>query len=1047
MVPPTYLTRFIGREQALNEIGARLGGGHVRLLTLWGPGGCGKTRLAAELATTLVDEYEDGLRWVDLVGVSAPDLLSQAIASTLQLNLAPGQDPTDGLVGYLHNRNLLLILDNCEHLVHACAQLVTHLLHHCPYLQVLITSRETLRVGGEYVWTVPPLPFPNEKDAQHEALEQYPAIQLFVERARAVSPDFALTNRNAGAVSHICRRLEGMPLSIELAAARVNLLAPDQIVKRLELSLPLLSGGPHTGDPRHRALRDTIEWSYTLLPEQEQVLLRRLGVFYGGFALEAAEVVCAATAGPGWMRHVTHPTLDARQVLNLLASLVNKSLVVVENQTADRKRFHLLETIRHFALEKVREAGEEQVLRDLHLHYFTQFAEMAEPKLVGAQQLAWVARLTADYDNFRAALSWAIENGDQQPYAERAWTLSARLFWYWGATDQFNEGRRWLEQSLEVGAAKPELTPAQATAMARAGNMAWLQGDFETATTRHKTSLRFWEAQGDDYGRAAGYNILARIALYQGNAQEALHFFERSAPLCRRAEDDRELGLVLTGWGAALAMNGQYRAAREKTQEALSVFRDTGDIWGESLALGDLGWAAFAQGDDARARVWLEEALQLRRELGTQWLTAQTCWHLGELYRFQPDLQRAEALFEQCQAVAEEIQATVWVRSGRLGLGFVALSRGRLKTAAGLFQDSLHLAVDQGEMEGILQAIEGIAMLAAHKDEQEAAARLAGACDSHWEASGLTPSRDASRRAKLVTPWLRQDTLQAIYEQGTAMALDDISHFVAGLVDRWQRADVDVHPVRHDVRIVALGPTQVFREGRELVPADWTFAKPKELLFYLVANPPQTKEEIGAVFWPDASPTQLRQSFRTTMYHLRQGLGRREWVLYDSGRYRFNRDLDYWYDVERFETQLAQAHGLRETDPGRAIQILKETTDLYRGMYIADITVDEWALVQRRELERKFVQALLALGRLLFGQTAYIEAETVYRRILGEDPLVESAHRGLMRCYTARGERGLALRHYEELVELMYDEMGAPPSTESRELHGRISRGEEVGGT
>jgi DNA-binding SARP family transcriptional activator len=257
---------------------------------------------------------------------------------------------------------------------------------------------------------------------------------------------------------------------------------------------------------------------------------------------------------------------------------------------------------------------------------------------------------------------------------------------------------------------------------------------------------------------------------------------------------------------------------------------------------------------------------------------------------------------------------------------------------------------------------------------------------------------------------------------------------------------VESVPARHDLRILALGPAQVFREGRELVAADWTFAKPKELLFYLVANPPQTKEQIGAIFWPEASPTQLRQSFRTTMYHLRQALGRREWVLFEKGRYGFNRALDYVYDVAQFEAQLEQADALQASDPERAIHLLRETTDLYRGAYIADITLDDWAVVRRRELERKYVQALLSLGRLLSTRSDYFQAEQVYRRIVDEDPLVEAAHRGLMRCYAGRGEQGLALRQYQRLVDLLQEALGTSPSTESETLYARIGKDQDASG-
>ncbi len=1051
MQPPKYLTRFIGREEELAVIRRRLQGEHARLLSLTGPGGCGKTRLAAELVTTLEEAFEDGLRWVELVGVSQPDLVPQTVSSALQVTLAPGQSATEGLIAFLRNRDLLLVLDNCEHLVTACSQLVTVLLHNCPYLQVLVTSRETLHVDGENVWPVPPLSFPQNGDGAHtsdadlEALAAYPAVQLFVERARAASPDFSLSAHSAPAVRQICRTLEGMPLALELAAARVNLLGVDQIAQRLDPSLSLLSGGRRGGDARHEALRDTIEWSYTLLSEQERTVLQRAGIFSGGFTMEAAEVVCAAEAPRDLPVSFRLPTIPRQDIINLLGSLVNKSLMAVENQDPGRKRFRLLETIRHFALEKLQEAGEEPALRDLHLHYFLDFAEEAEPMLLEEEQLAWVARVSADYDNLQAALSWAIDKAsDTQDatWAEVAWTLASRLFWYWNATDQFSEGRQWLEKTLAVGA-DPTRSRAGATALDRAGGMAWLQGDFETAEKQHRASLQLWETLDDDAGWAFYHNQVAHIDLYRGDAQQAIDRFQISARLVRKVEDSRVLGLVLAGWGAALALNGEHRAARQKTEEALAVFRSAGDTWGVSLALGDLGWAAFNEGNDAQAAIWLEEALQLRQELGAQWLTAQTSWHLGELYRAQGDFQRAEVRYEGCQAIAEEIQAAVWLRSARLGLGFLALAQDRQLSAARLFVNCLRLAVEQEEREGIIQALEGVTQLAARRAERETAVRLAGVCDAQWQVADLTPSRDATRRAELIAPWLQETRLQTGYEQGKGLSLDEAIALAEEIGEAWQHTGMDVQPARHEIRIVALGPGQVFQEGRELVAADWTFARPKELLFYLVAHPPQTKEQIGAIFWPDASPTQLRQSFRTTLYHLRQALGRREWVLFENGRYGFNRDLDYWYDVERFESLLQEAERLGESASGRAVRLLREATELYRGPFVADLAVDEWALLRRQELEHKYVRALLSLAQRLYSREEYVAAEQAYRRVVDHDALLESAHRGLMRCYAARGERALALRQYQTLVALLRDELGVAPSAESAALHARMSGSDE----
>src|SRR5829696_2809070 len=456
---PLELSSFVGREKELAEVKRLLE--NNRLLTLTGSGGCGKTRLALAVASELVEAFEDGVWLVDLAPLADPALVPQAVASTLGVREQSGRILTEILYAYLRSKKVLLVLDNCEHLIEACAKLSEVLLRSCPQLRVLATSREALGITGEVTWLVPSLTLP---DLRHlpafESLPRYESARLFLERTAAVKPTFVLTEQNAGAVAQICYRLDGIPLAIELAAARTKVLSVEQVADRLDDTFKLLSAGGRTAVPRQRTLHATMDWSHELLPEEERTLFRRLSVFAGGFTLEAVESVCAGE------------DLTRDEVLELLSHLVDKSLVMVREESGEA-RYRLLETVRQYGWEKLSESGEEEQVRERHAGHYLTLAEEAEPELKGEGQVAWLKRFEREHDNLRAAMRWLLDRGE----SEKAVRLGWALWLFWWIRGHFAEGRRSMERALTTGGSAAMPPSARAKALFVAGTMACGQGD------------------------------------------------------------------------------------------------------------------------------------------------------------------------------------------------------------------------------------------------------------------------------------------------------------------------------------------------------------------------------------------------------------------------------------------------------------------------------------------------------------------------------------------------------------------------------------------
>ena len=715
---PVQATPLIGREREVTSARERLLTPGVRQLTLTGPGGTGKTRLGLQVAAEAVDRFEDGVFFVALAPIGDPALVAPTIAETLGVRDAGGRPLRESLEDYLQDKQLLLVLDNFEQVLGA-APLVAELLARAPELKILVTSRAVLHLRGEHEFPVPPLALPDPGSLPSVgAMSQYAAVALFIERAAAVNPDFAVTNENAPAVAEICHRLDGLPLAIELAAARIRLLPPAAMLARLGRRLPFLTGGARDLPARQQTLRGTIEWSYDLLDEGERRLFRWLAPFVGGCTLEAVETVCNALG-------------DLQvDVLDGVASLVDKSLVRQDQGTGGEHCFAMLETIREYALEQLEASGEVGALRRQHAEYYLALAEEAELRFwEGGEYGLWLTRLEQEHDNLRAALAWSqTEAGD----AEIGLRLAGALWWFWFVHSHYSEGRRWLETTLAVsGEASISL---RAKLLTGAGQLVRVQGDYGRGAALLEEAVGLCRDLGDIRGLARALIELAFASLFRGDDQQAAAFWEESLALSRRS----------------------------------------GHSWGVATSLHGLGRAAEFRGDYERAAALLEESLGLFRELGNTWYTAWGLRYLGRVLQTQGDQVRAVALLEESLALWREQDNKPGMAWALHNLAGVARAQGEHGRATALAVESLELAREMGQKREMAECLEGLAGLAAAQNQRERAARLFGTAEMLRQGIGapLPPSERAAyeRDVAAVRGGLGEEVFAAAWAEGRAMS-------------------------------------------------------------------------------------------------------------------------------------------------------------------------------------------------------------------------------------------------------------------------------------
>ena len=638
---PLEPSSFVGREREIAEVEGLLS--DRRLLTLRGPGGAGKTRLALAIAQEMVEEFESGVWWVELAPLSDPELVVRATAAALGVREAPDRSPTEALVEHLKGRRALLILDNCEHLVEACADLADTLLRTCPELKILATSREPLRIAGETNFMVPSLSVPDPRRLPPTGeLTGYEAVQLFVERARSRLPAFVMTAENAPAVVDVCRKLDGIPLAIELAAARTRVLSVEQISEKLEDPLALLTTGVRTAAPRHRTLRATLQWSYELLSEGERELLGRLSVFAGGWDLEAAEVVGAAGE-----------PADAGLVLDLLSNLVDKSLVVAEAEADGALRYRMLEPIRQFAREMLEESQEAPEVRRRHAEHYLALAETAEPELLGADQGRWLQRLRTELGNLRAALSWSLEPGEEEERARLRLRLAAALWRFWGA-EGFEEGKRWLQTALERD---PGGFPAvRAKALRGLGYILFFQQDYARAIAALEEAIALYKELGDNSGTAFALANLGYAVVHGGYRERVAAFVQEGEALMRERDLEVHARAFLRIILAHAAMEeDDLDWAVAQLEEGLALCRELGDLRNTSMSLFLLGMIELKRGDLDRGASLLEEGALIARELKGRLGGAYYGLGLGKVSALRGRPVRAARLWGAAEALREQM--------------------------------------------------------------------------------------------------------------------------------------------------------------------------------------------------------------------------------------------------------------------------------------------------------------------------------------------------------------------------------------------------------
>jgi predicted ATPase/DNA-binding SARP family transcriptional activator len=724
---PEPLTSFVGREEETERVAKLLA--ESRLVTLTGPGGSGKTRVAAEAGAALADRYRDGVWLVELAPLTDPALLPQAVAAALRVPEDPVRPLVETIVDALRDRQLVLILDNCEHLIDEAANLAETLLSAVLGVRILATSREALGVPGETVFEIPPLPVPDPPgtaDARPEELLRYDAVRLFVDRA-AAHPGFALGSDNTRPVAQIATRLEGLPLALELAAARVRGLGVDTLASRLGDHFGLLAGGRRTGLPKERSFRAAVDWSYDLLSEPERRAFERLSVFAGGFGLEAAEAVASGEA------------IAARDVAGLLASLVDRSLV--QRVGSSPVRYRLLEPLRQYAAERLAAAGETDAARRRHLGFYAALAEAAEPALRGREQRTWLDRLEDEHDNLAAALASAVELGDP----DAGLRLAAALAPYWQMRGHFSEGRERLRVALSTS---DQNAPARARALVEAGSLAYFQCDFH----------------------------------------DTLHHCEEALDLYRRAGDRWGVAYALAELGLAAWELGESDRARACFNESLTLRRDLDDRWGVATTLSYLGFAAVAEGSLDEAEAAYEQSLAWFRGQGDDSGAAVVLVWLGGLAGLRGELGPAEELLRQSLELAEPIGerwARAWAQSQ---LARVAVLRAREQEAGDLYRQALRTFGDLGDRVASAICLEGLAELASRRGQPERAAELFGAAEvPRALGAGLYLSTvDApghQRRIAALRSQLGEDVFRHAWARGRSKTLEQARELALSLDD------------------------------------------------------------------------------------------------------------------------------------------------------------------------------------------------------------------------------------------------------------------------
>jgi predicted ATPase/DNA-binding SARP family transcriptional activator len=1035
---PVRLAPLVGRQTELRDVLDVLS--RSRLLTLTGPGGTGKTRLALAAAGAAGESYSAGVCWVELAPLDDPLIVAQEVASRVGVPDNPGQDPAAAITAHIADRHALIVLDNCEHLTSAVARLAEQLLAGCPGLSVLATSREVLGVDGERNWPVPPLSLPDDTgQLSAAALSEFDAVKLFEQRAQLIRPSFALSDENAAAVLQVCRRLDGLPLAIELAAARMHMLSVSQLASRLDDIFSVLVGGTRSAPARHQALRATLDWSYDLLDHDERAVFKRLSVFAGGFGLAAAEQVAAGG------------DIDPGAMLDLLVRLADKSLLQAD-LSGPAARYHLLGIVREYAADRLAQSGDSDAVRRAHLSWYVNFVQQIVPRIDrgdgGPQALELeLNALDAETANLRVALEFARQSAD----TIAALQIAGPLGHYAYLRGHYHEVRQWMDAAV-TGRGTEVPAGLRAQALLGSGRLALLQCDYVPAVRRLEAALRLYREMNDQQGISATLQVLGSVAREQG----------------------------------------RYARAMELHAESLSAAETVGDRWAIARAHGHLGLVLWLQREYEQATSECELALAISRELAAGEEIAWLQISLGAIARYQGEVTRSADLLADSRALAEQLgfrEAIAWSLEQQ---GLLAIDRAD-PAAAGLLRRSLDIHHELRDRWRTCSLLDDLAAVALATGQVAEAASLLGSAEALRKAIGtVVPPCERALRDQTVagtSAALGEAGFGEAFGRGMRASVDDVRERLARSGEPGWPAPADNPrpersgaapgpavtaqgelgqvpargpgaegravgvPVRKRggagggggrpavadglLKIRALGAASVHRGDIPVTAADWGYAKPRELLFLLATSRPLTRDQLGAALWPDLPPDRLGNTLHTALRGVRRALGDPDWVTYADGRYSFNAEREHECDVETFEQALAAARRARPAEA--ALPDLQRAIAAYGGDFLAGMAAGEWAEARRDELGRGFESALLAAGRLQASAGRFAPAAAAFRRAVAHEPLNETAHRELMSCWARMGETARALRHYEELAELLRAQVGVAPAAETTALYRKLA--------
>lgn len=982
---PAALSSFVGRAQELDALA------HVlernRLVTVVGAGGAGKTRLVREVAVRIAAESGyaaagdlDGVWWVDLAPLVLGADVFAAVGAVLSINPTPGRRFNDAVADALRGQRGLLVLDNCEHVIDDAAALADAILRNTEHIAILCTSREALSIDGEMAWPLPSLGRPATSERPRAiAVAEFDAVKLFVERARAAIPTFALNDANAAAVSAICGRLDGLPLALELAAALVPVLGIEALAARLDDALALLSRGKRSAVPRHRTLRAVLEWSYALLDDEQRTLLRRLSVFRGSFTLDAMEDVCATAR-------------TSQDLVLALGRLVEHSLIEVREEDGEA-RYRLLETVRQFGAALLHESPEEDAVRARHARWVERLSAAAEPALFSPARGRTVERLRHSVDEIRAALTWATGPTGSPMLAVH---IAGSLGWFWLSGVPWEEGRTLLARILQVADDEgiPDADRPIGDAIALGRLMYPIEG------------LAYFAGDTDAIIRASAReaSIWARV-----DAHSPLNDAQRLS-----AARGRSLGMQLTG--LAHAMRGDSSRALAAMNTSMAVAEQSGDPWIASVMTMRRALVHFMIGDHAASQADYEASLPSLRRQGEWWFLslalegmAMTTLAIGDA--------TAAARYARESVMVLRTEPDPWFISRSLDtMAYVLLSR---------HETSIARATDTFTAAARL-------MGAAESLRQRCGAGVIGPdIERHAEMRSLLQSQ------------LGDSAYMRAFDSGAALSLGDVFALLDDdpVISAFTSGTTAARSIDERLELRVLGAFEMSRNGAAASGDGLPVGKSRELLLFLLLNDRVSKDDIGLALWPDASAAQVRNAFHVTLHHLRRQLGPERWIVFERNSYRLERAptetcvLDADIDaVLATSTLLRRLVRSRETPSVASLTEARDILLKYPGDLAPGIAGDEWLVSWQDRARAAWTDGMDALAHLLHAVGEFGDAIGVCEVLVSREPLRESAHRLLMESFARRGEPARALAHYDILVAILQRELASRPAAETKAL-------------